>query len=243
MNGPTISWSVQRRCGRAADLHALDLPEPTRRAVWVLVPDRPALVLGSTQRDTVVDDAAMRRHAVDLVRRRSGGGAVLLDAAGVLGAARTLWVDLVIPRDDPLWVDDVGRSTDWLGAAWVRALSTLGVAAAVHRGRLGRTEASTLVCFAGLGPGEVVVDGRKVVGISQRRTRLGARFQCVVHLAPDPIATTATPGAERIVDLLIEPRNEADRAALGAQLRGCTARLTHEPDVIIAAVLAALPPR
>ena len=27
-----------------------------------------------------------------------------------------------------------------------------------------------LVCFAGIGPGEVLVDGRKLVGISQRRT-------------------------------------------------------------------------
>jgi lipoate-protein ligase A len=44
-----------------------------------------------------------------------------------------------------------------------------------------RTEWSELVCFAGLGPGEVTVGGRKVVGISQRRTRDAARFQCVAY--------------------------------------------------------------
>ena len=32
-----------------------------------------------------------------------------------------------------------------------------------------------------MGPGEVERDGRKVVGISQRRTRAGARFQCVAY--------------------------------------------------------------
>ncbi|MEO8162896.1 MAG: hypothetical protein ABI590_03865, partial [Ilumatobacteraceae bacterium] len=35
--------------------------------------------------------------------------------------------------------------------------------------------------FAGLGPGEVLTNGRKVVGISQRRTNQSARFQCFVH--------------------------------------------------------------
>jgi hypothetical protein len=41
------------------------------------------------------------------------------------------------------------------------------------------------VCFAGLAAGEVIVDGAKVVGISQRRTRAGARFQCSVPLRWD----------------------------------------------------------
>ncbi len=48
-----------------------------------------------------------------------------------------------------------------------------------------RTPWSSLVCFAGLGPGEVTVDGRKLVGISQRRTRAGARFQCAVYSRHD----------------------------------------------------------
>ncbi len=41
-------------------------------------------------------------------------------------------------------------------------------------------------CFAGLGPGEVTIGGRKAVGISQRRTRAGARFQCVAYERWDP---------------------------------------------------------
>jgi lipoate-protein ligase A len=47
----------------------------------------------------------------------------------------------------------------------------------VHTGTLVSNEWSKLVCFAGLGPGEVVLDGQKVVGVSQRRTRVGARLQ------------------------------------------------------------------
>ena len=35
------------------------------------------------------------------------------------------------------------------------------------------------VCFEGRGAGEVLVGEKKLVGISQRRTRAGSRFQCV----------------------------------------------------------------
>ena len=42
------------------------------------------------------------------------------------------------------------------------------------------------ICFAGIGPGEVTVDGRKVVGLAQRRTRAGALFQCAALLRWDP---------------------------------------------------------
>ncbi len=37
------------------------------------------------------------------------------------------------------------------------------------------------MCFAGMGPGEVASAGAKLVGLSQRRTREFARFQCTVH--------------------------------------------------------------
>jgi lipoate-protein ligase A len=53
---------------------------------------------------------------------------------------------------------------------------------------------SRSVCFAGLGPGEVTVGGRKVVGISQRRRRDGALFQCAALLAWDARATAAALG-------------------------------------------------
>lgn len=168
-------WAVEHRKGGAAHFHALPLPNPVRRSVWWFAIDQAALVLGSAQREDVVDAAAAARAGVEVVRRRSGGGAVLLVPGEVT------WVDVIIPADDPLWRDDVGRAFDWLGEAWVAALSTLGVEdPRAHRAPMVRTHWSDLMCFAGLGRGEVTVAGRKVVGISQRRTRDGARFQCAV---------------------------------------------------------------
>ena len=177
-----MTWPVERVSSSAAAFHARELPDPIERAVWVCDATGPALVLGSAQSDERVDRAACAVAGVDVVRRRSGGGAV------VVVPGEVLWVDLVLPRGDPLWQDDVGRAFHWVGDAWAAALQDVGVDASVHRGGLVRTPWSHQVCFAGLGPGEVTVDGRKVVGISQRRTRASARFQCAVLGRWDPLS-------------------------------------------------------
>jgi lipoate-protein ligase A len=162
-------------------------PDP---AVLVFTPPRATLVLGSRQTEEVVDlDAAQARN-IDVARRRTGGGAVLVDPD------TSLWIDVALPCSHPLWVDDVRASPQWLGDCWNAALQGLGIAGQVHRGGLELTPWGSLVCFAGIGPGEVSVGKAKVVGISQRRTRDGARFQCLVYAGWD---------AGALVDLLRLP--------------------------------------
>ncbi|MGE3619315.1 MAG: hypothetical protein AB7L84_02540 [Acidimicrobiia bacterium] len=188
--------------GPAGELHGRPWSEGPGRRIWLLEPAAPALVLGSAQPDAAVDRAAAARAGVEVVRRRSGGAAVLLVPGQVL------WVDAVVRRDDELWRADVGAAFRWFGRAWAAALSEVGVAATVHAGAMVRTRWSAAVCFAGLGPGEVTVAGAKLVGISQRRTRDAARFQAVVHHRWDPAPT---------LDLLaLEP---GERATARAELR------------------------
>jgi lipoate-protein ligase A len=217
----TPAWRVLRLEEPAGEFHARPLPEPVRREVWCCAATGPALVLGSAQRDTVVDRAACAAVGVDVVRRRSGGGAVLVEPALLL------WVDVLLPAGDPLWGPDVGRAFLWLGDTWAAALADQGVTTAVHRGALQRSRWSDLVCFAGLGPGELTdAAGAKVVGISQRRTRAGARFQCAVLLQPwDPrplLALLALAPGEReaaIADLAPAPAGASGDGALdGAAL-------------------------
>ena len=171
-----MTWTVERAEGPASTFHARPLPDPVTRAVWVHQLDRPALVLGSAQSHDIVDDDSAAAAGIEVVVRRSGGGAVLLVPGDVL------WVDVILPADDPHWDSDIGRSFQWLGDAWAHAVAVAaGPPTEVHSGPMLRTRWSSLVCFAGLGPGEVSVDGRKLVGVSQRRTRAGARFQCALH--------------------------------------------------------------
>jgi lipoate-protein ligase A len=217
-------WLVTRERGAAADFHGRSLPDVPVRAVEVLEVDRPALVLGSTQPDRDADAHALQAAGVALVRRRSGGGAVLLEPHG------SLWVDIVVPRADPLWSDDVGVAFHWVGHAWAAALRSLGVATGVHEGALVTTRWSRLVCFAGLGPGEVTADGAKVVGIAQRRTRGGARFQCALLHRWDPAAT---------LDLLaLDP---VERLVGSGELVDVAAGIDLPPDDVVEALVATLP--
>lgn len=199
-----MTWAVERATGSAAAFHARPLPDPPARAVWCFAPDAPALVLGSSQPDSAVDHEVAARHGVAVVRRRSGGGAVLLEP----GAA--LWVDVVVPHGDPRWHDDVGVAFHWLGEAWAEALAATGAGdPVVHRGPMVRSRWAPLVCFAGLGPGEVTLGGRKVVGISQRRTRTAARFQCIVHRRWNPdllhaLLRPPRPGRDELAGLAAE---------------------------------------
>ncbi len=167
------------------------------------VAEAPALVLGSHQSAGLFDPAALARAGVELARRRSGGSAVMV------GPGRVLWVDLLIPWGDPLWDDDVGRAAWWVGALWVDALG----AGQVWRGPMRTNVWSPVVCFAGLGPGEVTVDGRKVVGVCQRRTRRGALFQTAALLDWRPaeyVALLAGPVGDT-------PQLEESAAGLGRQ--------------------------
>jgi len=117
-----------------------------------------------------------------VVRRPAGGGAVLV------APEEQVWIDLWIPRGDDLWEDDVVRSSTWVGRVWAAAMSELGVSGPeVNEGRSVDARWSRLVCFAGLGPGEVTVNGQKVVGIAQRRTRRGARFFTVAAICWQPV--------------------------------------------------------
>jgi lipoate-protein ligase A len=143
----------------------------------VLRIDRPAVVLGSIQSFDLVDTERAAALGFDVVRRRSGGGAVILQPHD------HAWIDVTVPRGHRLWHDDVERATWWLGEVWCGALTaTIGAGGwAVHRDRLTSRGTERTVCFAALGPGEVTRDTHKVVGIAQRRTKDAARFQCTVY--------------------------------------------------------------
>lgn len=181
-SSPPAPWRIATTAGQAGPFNARLVPRATR-SIWVHHVERPALVLGSTQPADVVRWPEAARAGIEVTRRRSGGGLVLVHPD------HGCWVDIVLPKGDPLWDEDIGRSFAWLGAAWSNAVRcALGeerADVAHHQGALLATPWSRLLCFAGLGPGEVTVGGSKVLGMSQRRTRDWARFQCLLLAQPD----------------------------------------------------------
>lgn len=232
-------WVVAHEHDTAARLHSRSHRTASGRTVRVCWPTDRAVVLGSTQssHDFVPDE--LEALGIGIVRRRSGGGAVLLRRSG------QLWVDVFVPATDDLFDSDVVRSFHWLGESFAAALdalvsTALGADGAarigrieVHRGGLERDGWVGRVCFAGVGAGEVTAGGRKVVGISQRRDRSGAWFQAVALLEPDQ---------EVLADLLDLP--EAGRAEAHALLARAGMALgagALRPDDLLAELLAHLP--
>lgn len=133
----------------------------------------PTLVLGGSQSSEVLDSS--RTLDVPLRRRRGGGGLVLLQP-------NDLWIDWWIPSSDERWSHDIRVSSVRTGDWWRHALGdgVRGVVS-VHEGPLEGDPLHRVACFAGRGPGEVFVDGRKAVGLTQWRVREGTFISTVVH--------------------------------------------------------------
>lgn len=223
------AWLVRHLVGAAQDLQEEPLPATAQRQAWFLAPTGSALTLGSTQAVEAVDAELADRLGVAVARRRSGGGAVLV------GPGEVIWFDVVIPRGDPLWHDDVGRAAWWLGELWQAALVDLGVVSEVWRGPLRRDTLADAVCFGGLGAGEVSVNGRKLVGISQRRSRDQARLQSALLLRWP---------ARLMVDLLrLGPAAAADLAGRAVGVGELPGFAGTDAGELAASVVAALTAR
>jgi lipoate-protein ligase A len=223
-----MKWSVHHRTDSVGAFHNESLTEG--RSVYVVDAPGTALVLGSRQGLDVLNLEACEQRGIDVVVRRSGGGIVFL----VHG--QYLWIDLVISRDDPLWTDDVRASMRWLGEAWCSALQCVGVGpCAVHEGALVGGALGDLVCFAGVGPGEVVDVARaKLVGIAQRRTRDFARFQCTVLRRWDPEELVSVLDKQHLAEHLAEHLDVNE-------LRRRVRTVDVEPDALVSAFIHALP--
>ncbi len=131
-------------------------------------------MLGCSQR-ALRDDIERRLHGrADLTVRESGGGAVLTGPWLVS-------VSVVVPPEHPWVCSGLIDSYRRLGQLHVAALKEFGVSArALPPQELPRAhEASTVstvnwACFGGLSPWELVnAEGRKLVGLAQRRCRTG----------------------------------------------------------------------
>jgi lipoate-protein ligase A len=177
------------------DLYDYDvLRRQTTATMFIVRLQESTLVFGGNQSADVVNlDSAERFHPR---RRRGGGGLVLLQPDD-------LWVDWWIPAGDVRWQSDVRQSAIRAGHWWRSALPELVRARSyVHEeGLVGELD-HRVVCFAGRGPGEVFVDERKAVGLTQWRVREGVLLSSVLHAN----------SSSDVVDLLAAPPVGIDAA-------------------------------
>lgn len=142
-----------------------DQPPTLRLYGW----DPFCLSLGYGQRSRDVDLDALASRGWDLVRRPSGGQAIL--------HGDELTYSLSLPLDHPLADGDIVESYRRISAGLLRALKLLGLDAdAPHQGKSVRGADQGPVCFEIPSHYEISVGGRKLIGSAQLR-RKGAVLQ------------------------------------------------------------------
>jgi lipoate---protein ligase len=149
----------------------------------------PGLVLGFSQKASVLNPKVLFAQPIPLYHRRAGGTAVLV-------GPELLSLDVILPAGHPYILPDIVESYHWFGSAWVQTLGSLGIESRVvlpeeaHARQAQLKEEATRnreailirACFGSLSSYEVIANERKVVGLDMIRRRTGSLLQAGVLL-------------------------------------------------------------
>jgi lipoate-protein ligase A len=163
--------------------------------------DPPAVSLGYHQDAADLDERALAAAGIDVVRRPTGGAAVLHQQELTYA---------VVARLDTGFGRGIHEIYETVAQALVSALAAIGVEA----DRTGQGRPAQLACFAAAGGHEITVHGRKLVGSALRRGRRA-------FLQHGSILTG--PAHVRLAELVRAP--ESERRRLRDRLRRSTTDL------------------
>jgi len=135
------------------------VPPTLRFYAW----DPACLSLGRAQPVADVDLPALRAAGFDLVRRPTGGKAIL--------HVDELTYSVVVPQEDPRVAGGIVESYRRLSTGLVRGLERLGIVGLVADQRVENRRLEGPVCFEVPSDYEITVGGRKLVGSAQMRAR------------------------------------------------------------------------
>ena len=135
------------------------VPPTLRLYAW----EPPCLSLGRSQKVADVDLDALRAVGYDLVRRPTGGKAIL--------HVDELTYSVVVPQDDPRMAGGIVGSYRRLSVGLVRGLERLSVTGLVADQQAESRRLEGPVCFEVPSDYEITVGGRKLVGSAQMRSQ------------------------------------------------------------------------
>ena len=154
----------------------------------------PCLSLGRNQPLADADRSACRMAGVDVVRRPTGGRAIL--------HTDELTYSVALLQSDPRAAGDVVESYSRLSEGLLAGLRLLGVAVVQAMGQQKPAADLTAICFETPSDYEITAGGRKLIGSAQWRARGGVLQHGTLPLHGDLtriVAFLALPDAEREV--------------------------------------------
>jgi len=187
-----------------ASVSAGNAPPMLRLYAWT----PPCLSLGYGQHAREADSTRLALRGWDMVRRPTGGRAIL--------HADELTYSLALPIDDPLAQENLIESYRQISRALLIALDRLGAQAQADRPETDTTQPPNPICFETPSHYEITVEGCKLVGSAQVRRKQGILQHGTLPLTGD---------IARICDVLVYP-DEAARSVAKADVH--TRALTLE---------------
>jgi lipoate-protein ligase A len=125
----------------------------------------PCLSLGRAQPFTDVDTARLQSHGWEVVRRMTGGRAIL--------HTNELTYSVVGPADEPHLVGSILESYNRLAGALLAAVRALSLPVEMKEGKADSSGQANPVCFEVPSTYEITVEGKKLIGSAQARRREG----------------------------------------------------------------------
>jgi Lipoate-protein ligase A len=169
-----------------------DSPPTLRLYAW----EPPCLSIGYAQPLADVDIPKLHAHGWELVRRPTGGRAIL--------HTDELTYSVIVPPDEQRMAGTVLEAYSRLAGALVVALHQLNVPVEVHEHEAMKSKTPNPVCFEVPSTSEITVGGKKLVGSAQARRKEG-----ILQHGSLPLTGDLT----RILQVLVYPDEEARRRA------------------------------
>ncbi len=185
-----VDEAILEAVGRGAS------PPTLRLYAW----DPPCLSLGYAQSIADVDRSRLAAHGWHLVRRPTGGRAIL--------HADELTYSVIGSHREPLLAGGVLQSYRRIAQALLDALHRLGVPAQANSQATAENPTAAAVCFEAPSNYEITVQGKKVIGSAQARRKDGILQHGTLPLRGD---------LTRICDVLVYP-DETSRRQAGLHL-------------------------
>ena len=181
-----LDESILEHIGRGASLPTL------RLYAW----DPACLSLGHAQPYADVDTARLHERGWEVVRRLTGGRAIL--------HTDEITYSVIAPNDEPRVAGTVLESYNRLAQALLLAVQQLDLPVEMKEGKPAATPSTNPVCFEVPSTYEITVNGKKLIGSAQARKKEG-----VLQHGSLPLTGDLT----RICQALVFPDEAARQAA------------------------------